>query len=51
MHSIAISHRKPDMPKAKKGGCLSKPLKEYAESTSLHGIKYIGQDGRHICER
>ena len=26
-------------------------FKEYAEGTSLHGIKYIGEDGRHIIER
>ena len=30
---------------------VSKHFKEYAESTSLHGIKYIGEDGRHVVER
>ena len=30
---------------------VTKHFKEYAEGTSLHGIKYIGEDGRHICER
>ena len=26
-------------------------VKEYAESSSLHGIKYIAEDGRHPFER
>ena len=30
---------------------VSKHFKEYAEGTSLHGIKYIGEDGRHAVER
>ena len=32
-------------------GKLTKQAKEYAESTSIHGIKYISEDGRHSCER
>ena len=30
---------------------VTKHFKEYAEGTSLHGIKYIGEDGRHPIER
>ena len=30
--------------------CLYK-AKEYAEAASLHGIKYISEDGRHPLER
>ena len=28
-----------------------KHAKDYAESTSVHGIKYITESGRHFCER
>lgn len=37
-------------PSARKHG-VKQHFKEYAEGTSLHGIKYIGEDGRHLCER
>ena len=30
---------------------MSQHAKEYAESSSLHGIKYIAEDGRHPFER
>ena len=30
---------------------VSEHFKEYADGTSLHGIKYIGEDGRHPFER
>ena len=30
---------------------VCKHFKEYADGTSLHGIKYIGEDGRHAIER
>ena len=33
------------------GNRVTKHFKEYAEGTSLHGIKYIGEDGRHPIER
>ena len=33
----------------KKG--LPKQAKEYADSASIHGLKYISEDGRHSCER
>ena len=32
-------------------GNLTNQAKEYAETTSIHGIKYISEDGRHSCER
>ena len=32
-------------------GCFCKQVKEYGESTSVHGIKYICENGRHFCER
>ena len=30
--------------------CLN-PAKEYANATSIHGIKYIAEDDRHPIER
>ena len=30
---------------------ISNSVKEYAEATSIHGIKYITEDGRHHFER
>ena len=29
----------------------SNPVKEYAEASSIHGIKYITEEGRHQFER
>ena len=29
----------------------SKHFKEYGEGTSIHGIKYICEEGRHMMER
>ena len=30
---------------------ISKHFKEYGEGTSIHGIKYICEEGRHVLER
>ena len=30
---------------------VSNPVKEYAEASSIHGIKYITEDGRHHFEK
>ena len=30
---------------------ISKHFKEYGEGTSIHGIKYICEEGRHMLER
>ena len=30
---------------------MSKHFKEYGEGTSIHGIKYICEEGRHVLER
>ena len=30
---------------------VTKQAKEYADAASIHGIKYISEDGRHSCER
>ena len=32
-------------------GCLCKEAKEYGDTTSIHGIKYITESGRLFCER
>ena len=29
----------------------SNPVKEYAEASTIHGIRYIAEDGRHHFER
>ena len=34
-----------------KPSSMKKQLKEYAQSTSIHGFAYIGEDGRSIIER
>ena len=31
--------------------CLPKQAKEYADSATIHGVKYISEDGRHWSER
>ena len=36
--------------KEKSKGILSQ-TKEYADAASIHGIKYIAEDGRHPIER
>ena len=49
-NSKVFSRRDPvDEPKS--GGSLTTQAKAYAEATSIHGIKYISEDGRHSCER
>ena len=30
---------------------MKKQASEYASGTSLHGIKYVGEEGRHFIER
>ena len=50
-NSKVFSRRQPVEEEHKSGGSLTTQAKEYAESTSIHGIKYISEDGRHLCER
>ena len=51
MSSNLPRHMYPKETEKNKCGTLKKQAKEYAESTSIHGIKYISEPGRHSCER
>ena len=50
-NSKVFTRREPAEEEYKSSGGLTTQAKEYAESTSIHGIKYISEDGRHSCER
>ena len=50
-NSKLFSRREPVEEEYKSGRGLTTQAREYAESTSIHGIKYISEDGRHSCER
>ena len=46
-----ISRIPPRLPEEKDQKDYSNPVKEYAEASTIHGIKYITEDGRHHFER
>ena len=49
--SPSISRRQFAPTKEKSENNISKHVKEYAEASSIHGIKYITEDGRHHFEK
>ena len=46
-----ISRIPPRLPEEKDQEHNSNPVKEYAEASTIHGIRYIAEDGRHHFER
>ena len=48
-HSIPRRHS--HLSKEQNNTDISNPVKEYAEASSIHGIKYITEEGRHQFER
>ena len=49
--SHRITRRQSHPTKEKDRQDVSNPVKEYAEASSIHGIKYITEDGRHHFEK
>ena len=48
---MAVKDRWNDKRQKKRKGVLTKTLVEYGDTTSIHGISYILEDGRLIFER
>ena len=46
-----ISRIQPRSTEEKEQQDICNPVKEYAEASTIHGIKYITEDGRHHFER
>ena len=47
----AENNEKAQKPSKEKSKGILSQTKEYADAASIHGIKYIAEDGRHPIER
>ena len=51
MTIMGWSDKPPDSDDENEVNMIKKQAAEYTDSTSIHGLKYIGEVGRHYVER